>query len=155
LARGLTWSLRGFGTAHRMTGEDAFPASARLCADFELQHMPFDGEAPGGPGVPPNDYDDPRRPVLYDSSAAALAASGLLQLGELEQDMTRSERCRNAAMRILQTQCGHPYPASATPAWEGIPRHGVCHRPKGLGVDEDGMCGEYFFVKTLQGKGVL
>jgi unsaturated chondroitin disaccharide hydrolase len=148
-ARGLTWALYGFGTVYKMTGDYRYLSTAQLCADFYLEHTPFDEKAPAGPGIPPNDYDDPRRPVLYESSAAAIAASGLLNLGELVQDPIHAARYRQAALTILDTLTGPEYLANETPGWEGILKHGIYHQPKGLGVDESVMWGEYFFVEAI------
>ncbi len=138
-ARGLTWGLYGFGTACRMTGDGRYLATARSCAEFYLTHTRFDDEAPAGPGVPPNDFDDPREPVLYDSSAAAIAAGGLMNLAELVQDPVHADRYRAAAFAILHTLSGPEYLANQTPGWEGILKGGVYHRAKGLGVDESVM----------------
>ncbi len=148
-ARGLTWALYGFGTAYKMTGDYRYLRTAISCADFYLDHTPFDDEAPAGPGVPPNDYDDPRRPVLYESSAAAIAASGLMNLGELVQDPIHAARYRESALIILDNLTSPEYLANETPGWEGILKHGVYHQAKGLGVDESVMWGEYFFVEAI------
>ncbi len=148
-ARGLTWAFYGFGTAYDMTGDYRYLETARLCADFYLEHTSFDEDAPGGPGVPPNDYDDPRQPVLYESSAAAIAASGLLNLGKIVQDPTYANRYRAAALTILDTLTGPEYLANETPGWEGILKHGIYHQPKDIGVNESVMWGEYFFIEAV------
>jgi len=148
-ARGLTWALYGFGTAYEMTGDYRYLETARLCADFYLEYTSFEQDAPGGPGVPPNDYDDPRQPVLYESSAAAIAASGLLSLGKVVQDPTDANRYQAAALTILDTLTGPEYLANKSPGWEGILKHGIYHQKRGLGVDESVMWGEYFFVEAV------
>jgi unsaturated chondroitin disaccharide hydrolase len=148
-ARGLTWALYGFGTAYDMTGDYRYLETSRLCADFYLEHTSFDEDAPGGPGVPPNDYDDPRQPVLYESSTAAIAASGLLNLGKIVQDPTHANRYRAAALTILDTLTGPEYLANETPGWEGILKHGIYHQPKDIGVNESVMWGEYFFIEAV------
>ena len=148
-ARGLAWSLYGFGTVYDLTGEDYYLKTARLCADYYLDHTSFDEDAPAGAGVPPNDYDDPRRPVLYESSAAAIAASGLLNLGRIVQDPVYAYRYRAAALTILDTLTGPKYLAHETPGWEGILKQGIYHQPKGIGVGESVMWGEYFFVEAI------
>ncbi len=148
-ARGLAWSLYGFSTVFDLTGEDHYLSTACLCADYYLKHTSFDEDAPGGAGVPPNDYDDPRRPVIYESSAAAIAASGLLNLGRMVQDPVHAYRYRAAALTILDTLTGPEYLAHETPGWEGILKQGIYHQPKGIGVGESVMWGEYFFVEAI------
>jgi unsaturated chondroitin disaccharide hydrolase len=100
--------------------------------------------------VPPWDFDAPadqrRQP---DSSAAAIAASGLLDLAEFTASRARSRLYRDTALRILETLTGEEYLASRTPDWEGILKRGVYHINRGLGVDESVMWGEYFFVEAL------
>ena len=142
-SRGLTWALYGFGTVYHYTRDPRFLATAEACAEFYLRHTPADG-------VPPWDYDiGPGDPQYLDTSAAAIAASGLLQLAELSADPVRAALWRQAALRILQTLTAAPHLAVARPGWEGILAGGVYHLHKGLGVDESVMWGEYFFVEAL------
>lgn len=148
-ARGLAWALYGFGTAYEMTGEPGYLSTACACADFYLQHTSFTSAAPFGRGVPPNDYDDPRRPSLPDSSAAAIASSGLFNLARLVQEPATARTYQNAALVILDTLSGPAYLAADTPGWEGILLHGIYHSNKGLGVDESVMWGDHFYVEAL------
>ena len=112
------------------------------CADFYIERTPRHG-------VPPNDWEEPspRRP--YESSAAAIAASGLLQLAALTRDPARATRYNDYARTILDTLLDPEFLAVDTPGWEGILKHGSYHERKDLGVDESVMWGEYFFVEAL------
>jgi len=148
-ARGLSWSLYGFATAFSMTGDHHYLQTARSCADYYLQQTSFAGDSPGGAGIPPNDFDDPHQADRFESSAAAIAASGLLNLAKLVQDPLHAGRYRQAALTILDTLMGEHYLADKTPGWEGILKHGIYHLRKNLGVDESVMWGEYFFVEAL------
>jgi len=148
-ARGLAWALYGFGTAYSLTGERSYLATARLCADCYLQRTSFSIDAPFGPGVPPNDYDDPRLPAHPESSAAAIAASGILNLSTMVQEQLASEKYLESALIILDTLTSPGYLAQGVPGWEGILRHGIYHLNKGMGVDECVMWGEHFFVEAL------
>lgn len=142
-SRGLTWSLYGFGIAYRYARDRRFLETAELNADFYIEHTPHQG-------VPPWDYDAPKDPHQQsDSSAAAIAASGLLDLAEFTTSRAKSRLYRDTAFRILDTLTGEEYLANRTPDWEGILKHGVYHIKKGLGVDESVMWGEYFFVEAL------
>ena len=142
-SRGLTWSLYGFGIAYRYTRDRRFLETAELNADFYIEHTPAHG-------VPPWDYDAPADQRKHpDSSAAAIAASGLLDLAEFSASRAKARLYRDTALRILDTLTGEEYLAHTTPGWEGILKRGVYHIHKGLGVDESVMWGEYFFIEAL------
>jgi unsaturated chondroitin disaccharide hydrolase len=141
-SRGLAWALYGFGTAYSYTGDQRFLETACLCADFYLEQTPS--------GVPPWDYDAPTASRAQpDSSAAAIAASGLWDLGELAATRSARRLYRQAATRIVGALTMPDYLASGTPGWEGILKRGVYHIHKGLGVDESVAWGEHFFVEAL------
>jgi unsaturated chondroitin disaccharide hydrolase len=141
-SRGLAWSLYGFGTCYGYTRDARFLDTAEACADFYIANTPVGG-------VPPWDYDaPPESRKLVDTSAAAIAAGGLLQLAGMLPDAIKGEHYRSAAVDILKTLC-EKYLAASDPDWEGILKHGVYHVHKGLGVGESVMWGEYFFVEAL------
>jgi len=142
-SRGLAWAIYGFTAVHRLSGEDAFLRTAKLCADYYLQRAPEHG-------APPWDFDAPddgRQPL--DSSAAAITASGLLDLGEQCDSALEKERYREEALNILESLCEEGFLARGRPGWEGLLLHGVYHYHKGLGVDESVAWGDHFFVEAL------
>jgi len=141
-ARGLSWALYGFSTVYEMTADARFLATAELCAGYYLEHTPQHG-------VPPNDWDEPHPTIPFESSAAAIAASGLLDLARLCPDADRSKRYHQASLRILDTLCTPEFLAVSTPGWEGLLKHGIYHQRKGLGVDESVMWGDYFLMEAM------
>ncbi len=142
-ARGLTWALYGFGTAYYFTRDARFLQTAESCANYYIERTPSHG-------VPPNDWDEPDPECPYESSAAAIAASGLLNLSRLTTDAAHARLYRDYAFRILDTLTGPEFLANETPGWEGILKHGMYHRRKGLGVDESVMWGDHFFLEALR-----
>jgi unsaturated chondroitin disaccharide hydrolase len=158
-SRGLAWSLYGFTAAYRLSGEKEFLEVARRNAGFYRRRTPpglvpywdYDLPDPGGARTGRGDDSPPtiNVPPLWDSSAGAIAASGLWDLGEAVADAEEGEQYRAAALTILETLCGDEFLARATPGWEGILKHGVYHYHKGLGVDESVAWGEHFFVEAL------
>jgi len=142
-SRGLAWAIYGFTAAARWSGEAELLAVARRCADFYLRHVP--------PGMVPYwDFDIPEHgPRLWDSSAAAVTASGLWDLAQTVADSADQDRYRAAALTILQSLCCDEFLARSRPEWEGILLHAVYHYPKGLGVDESVAWGDHFFVEAL------
>ncbi len=146
-ARGQTWGLYGFGTAYQFTGDNRFLDTACRCADFFLERTDFDSNASRGSGIPYNDLNESGG--LVDSSAAAIAASGLLSLSDIVQDQSRAISYRRSAIEILDTLTSIEYLAKGIDSWEGILLHGIYHTKKGLGVDESVMWGDFFFVEAL------
>ena len=141
-ARGLTWALYGFGTAYTFTRDARFLQTAEACANFYIERTPPNG-------IPPNDWDEPNPALPYESSAAAIAASGLLNLAQLTGDVARARWYREYAHTILDTLTEPEFLAIETPGWEGILKHACYHQRKGLGVDESVMWGDYFFLEAL------
>jgi len=148
-ARGQAWALYGFTTVYGFTREERFLQTAQACADFYLERTAFDEDARYGPGIPPNDWEEPARTAMVESSAAAITASGLFDLSGHSKDQEKARQYRAAALVILDTLTGPDYLADQTPGWEGILKHGIYHQRKNLGVDESVMFGEHFFVEAL------
>ena len=141
-SRGLTWALYGFGVVYEYSRDPRFLETAEACADYYITHANTDG-------VPPWDFTAPKDSrKLLDTSAAAIAASGLLRLCRLLQDSVKGHVYWSAAIRILRTLC-EKHLAIKDKKWEGILKGGVYHVHKELGVDESVMWGEYFFVEAL------
>lgn len=146
-ARGLAWSLYGYSKVYGLTGwEEALAVSERN-ADFWLRHLPEDG-------VPYWDFDADLTAELpwgpqKDTSAGAIAASGLIDLATQTNDSRKAREYRQTAERMLDALVAPEYLGSSTPGWEGILKHGVYHTEKQLGVDESVMWGEFFFVEGL------
>ena len=49
----------------------------------------------------------------------------------------------------METLTGPEFLAEGIDGWEGIMRHGIYLRRRGLGVNESVMWGEYFFLEAL------
>ncbi len=141
--RGLAWSLYGFGTVYTYTNDPADRAVAERNADHFLDRL-------GPSGVPPWDFDAPEGPDrIDDSSAGAIAASGLWNLATIASSPQRSDRYRQGALRILDALLNDRYVAWNDPDREGVLKHGVYHFHKKLGVDESVMWGEFFFLEAV------
>jgi unsaturated chondroitin disaccharide hydrolase len=142
-SRGQAWALYGFASVYRLSSETDFLTVARACADYFIAQAPADG-------VPAFDFDLPAdAPQFVDSSAAAIAASGLFELAEAEQDPQRSDHYRAAALTILETLSSNRYLAKPFPRWEGILMHGLYHFHQKLGLDESVAWGDHYFVEAL------
>lgn len=144
-SRGLAWSLYGFTRSYLQSRRAEFLETAMLNADYYLEHTPADG-------ITPWDYDAPESGPLsrtqVDTSACAIAASGLIDLADAVSDRTKARAYRDFALTSL-CSLSEKYLGSLTPGFEGILNGGVYHIHKNLGVHEAVMFGEYFFVEAL------
>jgi unsaturated chondroitin disaccharide hydrolase len=133
-----------------------FLGVAEAVADFYLQYTPVDGIPyweTGAPGLANmgNYLDRPAEPFNahepVDSSAAAIAAQGLLRLGAHLKRLGQTEkgtRYYQAALTIARTLFAEPY-LSVDPRHEGLILHSIYHRPNGWDYVPPGRqipCGE-------------
>jgi hypothetical protein len=146
--------LEPYGGRARVEGE--LRRAAVALAEFYLRYTPLDGIPywdTGAPGlVHLGDYlDRPADPFNdhepVDSSAAAIAAQGLLRLGNYLRrhgDAAAGRRYRAAACTIVGTLFEEPY-LSVDPQHQGLLLHSVYHRPNGWDYVPPGAkipCGE-------------
>jgi unsaturated chondroitin disaccharide hydrolase len=161
--RGLAWILCGYAEQLEFLAGRAEPAVlsrfldvATATADFFIANTPTDGVPywdTGAPGLlrlgdylgrPADPFND-QEPV--DSSAAAIAAQGLVRLGNVLVSRGRAEAgrgYRQAGLTVARTLFAEPY-LSTDPAHEGLLLHSVYHRPNGWDHVPEGRkipCGE-------------
>lgn len=133
-SRGQAWAIYGFTLAYKTTKDKIFLKTAEKLADYFIKYLPKDY-------IPYWDFNDPKKSVK-DSSAAAIASSGLLTLSSL----SRQEKFKEIAIRILNSLSKH-YLANENE--DGILKHGCFHKPAGIGVDECLIWGDYYFMEAL------
>jgi unsaturated chondroitin disaccharide hydrolase len=141
-ARGQAWGIYGFTLSYRYTGDRIFLELARRLAHYFLNRLPADG-------VPYWDLIFTDGPEERDSSAAAIAVCGLLELaGLLPLEDSGRELYRKAALTILAS-LATDYTAADDPAVDGLLLHAVYHKSSGKGVDECCIWGDYFYLEAL------
>ena len=146
-ARGLAWSLYGYSKCFGLTGDAEHLEVAQRNARYWIDHLPADK-------VPYWDFHaDLAQPAPWgaqkDTSAGAIAASGLLDLSRQTKSADLAHEYESTALEMLDALMSPEYLANETPGWEGILKHGVYHTAKNLGVDESVMWGEFFLVEGL------
>jgi unsaturated chondroitin disaccharide hydrolase len=140
-ARGQAWAIYGFTMAYRYTHHATLLQAARVTADYWISHVPAD-EVPYWDFEAPNLTTQPR-----DSSAAAIAASGLLELSQLDPDATRRQGYQAQAQATLASLSSSAYLAQGTPN-KAILLHGTSHKPNG-NADTGLIYGDYYFMEAL------
>jgi unsaturated chondroitin disaccharide hydrolase len=141
-ARGQAWAIYGFSLNHRHTGDPTFLTAAQRCADYYLHHLP-DDHIPYW-DLAFNTTSEQER----DSSAAAIAACGLVELAGLLPDDDQRDSYLAAANRILASLIAG-YTTAQHPDSNALILHGVYDKPKQVGVDEGTLWGDYFYLEAL------
>jgi unsaturated chondroitin disaccharide hydrolase len=146
--------LAAFGGADKI--RNAFSIVAEAVADFFIKYTPTDGIPywdTGAPGLARmGDYlDRPAEPFNdfepVDSSAAAIAAQGLVRLGNCLKSMGQVENGKSylqAGLTVASTLFQEPY-LSTNPDHQGLILHSIYHRPNGWDFVPSGRkipCGE-------------
>jgi PelA/Pel-15E family pectate lyase len=141
-ARGQAWLIYGFTMTYRETGDPFFLNIAEQVATYFVDRLP------AGDPVPCWDFQAPGCPqsARRDASAAAIAASGLLELSTYHA--TNGDRYRNAALRMLSALASPRYRA-APDEGEAILKHAVGHHPRGTEVDVGLAYGDYYFIEGV------
>jgi hypothetical protein len=138
-SRGQAWAIYGFTMIYRETGDTRFLDAARKTADYFIGHLPADK-------APYWDFSksgsEPR-----DSSAASIAASGLLELTRRETDSTRKQTYLSAARDILASLSSPAYLAEGTKYWS-ILMHGTRNKPAGS-YDTGLIFGDYYMLEAM------
>jgi hypothetical protein len=145
-SRGQAWGLNGFTMVYRYTKNDpnvppatsaSFLATAQQLADYFINGLPPDY-------VPYWDFTQSGN-APRDSSAAAIAAAGLLDLSTQVKTQAESLRYRTAALNILSSLSSPAYLGNRA-ATDGILLHGTSNAPGG-DTDKSLIYGDYYFLQ--------
>lgn len=141
-ARGQAWAMYGLPLSYTYTNEWNFIETAQKLTHYFLNRLPEDLVC----------YWD-----LYftsgseerDSSGAAIAACGLLELSKhLPLTDSRKRLYENAAMQIIHSLAEN-YTTVNHPHSNGILLHAVYGKPQKHGIDECCIWGDYYYFEAL------
>lgn len=139
-SRGQAWATYGFASAYAETGRLRLLSAARRTADYFIGGLRADC-------VPSWDFNVPdARTAPADTSAAAIAAEGLLRLSRLDPDPDRKARYASYASRILSSLAGHYLASSGQATLTG--------GTSAIGVDPPDVgtaYGDYFLLQGIEG----
>ena len=150
-ARGQAWAIHGFTIAYRYTHDPRMLETAERAADYFIAHVAT------GDWVPNWDFQAPAQFKQKDTSAAAIAASGLIELASFERRehhaAWRFQTYKRSAERILSALY-RQYRAEGTPN-SGILLHGTGNYPASYNsnnsqeIDIALIYGDYYFLQAL------
>jgi len=141
-ARGQAWGIYGFALNHRYSGDPSFLEASTRCAEYFLAHLPADRVPYWDLAF--GDDDGESSGQERDSSAAAIAVCGLMELARARPD----DGFQDAAARILGSLMDS-YSTAGHPESNALILHGVYDKPKNTGVDEGNLWGDYFYLEAL------
>ncbi|MGL4736447.1 MAG: glycoside hydrolase family 88 protein [Cellulosilyticaceae bacterium] len=136
-SRGQAWGLYGFTLSYLHTGKEAYLDTAKRIAHYFLANTAADP-------LPLCDFRAPQEPVIYDSTAGAIAACGLLELAKLVPEYEQ-RLYREGAMRLmkeLEQRCCHWEETEDAILHMGTERYGTGHHMPII-------YGDYYFVEAL------
>ena len=143
-ARGQAWGLYGYTMMYRETGKKAYLKQARAIASFLVNHpnMPKDK-------VPYWDYNAPDIPnAKRDASAAAIMASALIELSQLDSSKDAA-LWLSYAQEQLRSLTTDAYLAKEGENSGFVLKHGVGHLPGKSEVDVPLTYADYYYVEAL------
>lgn len=141
-SRGQAWAIYGLPLSYRYTGDSSLIRLAEKVANYYLNRLPEDYVCYWDLIFTEGDEE-------RDSSAAAIAACGMLELAKhlplVEESRRRYE---NAALLTLESLAAH-YTTVTRPESNGILLHAVYGKPLGNGIDECCIWGDYYYFEAL------
>src|SRR5665648_84357 len=140
-ARGQAWAIYGYTMCYRETNKPEFLETAQKLADMFINRLPEDG-------IPYWDFDDPAIPnAPKDASAAAVAASGMLELSGFVKDEASKAKYKNAAMAILKKLSTPEYLSSDKN--QAFLMHSTGHKPNDTEIDASIIYADYYYLEAL------
>lgn len=144
-ARGQAWGLYGFTMMYRETKDLAYLNQAQEIAKFIMNHPNLPADK-----IPYWDFNSPDIPNDYrDASAAAVMASGFIELSQLTPDKELAAQCLHIAELQLRTLTSSEYLAAPFTNHNFILKHSVGHKPAGYEIDAPLVYADYYYVEAL------
>lgn len=135
-SRAQAWAIYGFTLAFKASKDKLFLKAAQKLAEYYIKNLQDDY-------VPYWDFNNPEiQNAVKDSSAVAIACSGLLTLSEF----SGREDFREISVSILNSLCNNYLTDENR---DGILTHGCFHKPENMGVDESLIWGDYYFIEAI------
>lgn len=139
-SRGQAWGLYGFTVAYRYTKNDDYLQQAMKIAEFYFNHdnLPTDM-------IPYWDFDVSDKNAPRDVSAAAVAASGLLELQKYVPE--KSIEYLSWAEKTIKSISAKKYSTETPPFFI---QHSTGSIPGGFEIDSPIIYAEYYYIEALR-----
>ena len=140
-SRGQAWGIYGYSMVYRETGDKKFLDFAVKLTDKYLELLPEDY-------IPHWDFDVPNKETEErDASAAAVVASGLLELSTLVEDKNKQQQYFDTAMRMLESLSSDKY--SGVGKADSFLLHSTGAKSLGHEIDVALIYADYYYIEAL------
>lgn len=140
-ARGQAWGIYGVMLTHMYKHNPDAIIKAKNAADYFINHLPTDN-------VPYWDLSFLSGDEERDSSAAAIAACGLIELSHYSDNEDDKSYYLSAAKSMINSLIDN-YLTKDIAESNGLLMHAVYGKPQNMGVDECNIWGDYFYMEAL------
>ncbi|QIL77176.1 glycoside hydrolase family 88 protein [Hymenobacter sp. HDW8] len=141
-ARGQAWAIYGYTMLYRFTGNKQYLTAAQNAADYFIKQT---NRIPDH--IPYWDFNDPAIPNSpRDASAAAVAASGLLELSKYAKS---PKKYYGSATAMLSSLCTPQYLAAAGTNNFFLLKHSTGNKPSKSEIDVPLVYADYYFLEAL------
>lgn len=143
-SRGQAWGIYGFANMFQHTHDPNYLTTARRMATYFVQNIPSDGIVPWDFNAPL----EPSRPA--DTSAATVAATGLLLLAQMEMSLspantTGRDFWSDAAVKILADTTSLAW----RPEWQSLLSNGTVNNRASPPNNSTGIVyGDYYYLRA-------
>ncbi|MCU4677346.1 glycoside hydrolase family 88 protein [Catenovulum sp. 2E275] len=141
-ARGQAWGISGFPFVYRYYPAPALIEQACRVSNYFLNRLPDDL-------VCYWDLDFTQGDEPRDSSAAAIAVCGLLELVKYLPLQDPDRETYLIAAKAIMASLIENYSCDSNVPGTGLLKHAVYHKPKNIGVDDYCTWGDYFYMEAL------
>lgn len=140
-ARGQAWGIYGFTMMYRETLDKEFLRFVEKITDVYLSRLPADY-------VPYWDFDDPDIPnAERDASSAAIVASALIELAQLEDNDALAKKYIKAAEKMLHSLSSASYQSRKHNS--AFLLHSTGNMPAGYEIDASINYADYYYIEAL------
>jgi unsaturated chondroitin disaccharide hydrolase len=143
-SRGQAWALYGFANMYRYTGENRFLSKAIKLAEYFWSHID-DNFLPKWDFIFKNDDVEP-----IDSSAASIAASGMLLISDILSkncDIENMTIWNSRAKQIIYSLLENCLCVDNSNY--GLINMATVDKPRNSGLAESTMYGDYYFIESI------
>ncbi|MBR2466821.1 MAG: glycoside hydrolase family 88 protein [Clostridia bacterium] len=143
-SRGQAWALYGFVISYIHTGEERYLNAAKQVANYFIANCCDDW-------LPRVDFRAPEEPVMYDTTAGACAACGLIELAKILPENEGGMYMNGAVnmLRAMEEKCCNFDPSNDHMLDYGTVRFPVDGDMKKAEVHISIIYGDYFFTEAI------